>query len=61
MADQPVLTQDEWRVVAELVRQELDELPSEIHHTDSYELKQSLQKRQRLLEALLAKLAPVAS
>lgn len=56
MADQPVLTPEEWRLLVELLQQELDELPTEIHHTDSFELRQSLQERRKKLETLIGKI-----
>ena len=32
MTEQPILTDAEWNVIVELLRLELQELPTEIHH-----------------------------
>lgn len=40
-------------MVEELLRQEQNDLPAEIHHTDSPSLGDELQKRQALVAAIL--------
>jgi hypothetical protein len=47
------LSDSEWQVVEELLRQEQSDLPAEIHHTDSPSFGDELQKRQALVAAIL--------
>lgn len=51
----PDLTRAEWTLVAELVRQEVQDLPAEIHHTDSRDYRDDLHARREALARLLAK------
>ena len=53
------LSDAEWDVIADLLRQERGELPAEIHHTDSPTLGDELQKRQALVAGILAKMSNV--
>jgi len=45
MNDQPQLSQAEWDLVAELLEQECRELPVEIHHTQTTNVKTHLHDR----------------
>jgi hypothetical protein len=55
------LSDSEWQVVEELLRQEQNELPAEIHHTDSPSLGDELQKRQALVAAILDRMTKARS
>lgn len=56
MAEQPVLTQQEWELLAELVDRERRDLPAEIHHTLVSSMRDSLRDRRRAIEELLKKI-----
>lgn len=55
MHDQPELNEVEWALICELLERERDELPTEIHHTRTRSLRQELQQRRAMVDALLAK------
>ena len=55
-ATQPVLSECEWRLVAELLRAEREELPVEIRHTDSPHVHEELQERMRTVNEVLRKI-----
>ncbi len=50
------LTNEEQAVLADIVDEELRDLKEEIYKTETFEYKEQLQKREDLLEKLLAKL-----
>jgi len=55
MIAKPDLTREEWALVAELLRNELTELPAEIHHTDSRNYRDTLHVRRETLVHALTK------
>jgi len=55
---QPVLNDREWRLVAELLHEEMRELPVEIRHTDSPRVHNDLHERMKLVSELLRKVDP---
>ena len=57
---QPVLNDREWRLVAELLHEELRELPVEIRHTDSPRVHGELLERMKSVGELLRKIEPAA-
>ena len=57
---QPVLTDEEWGLVIELLERERRELPSEIHHTATREMRRKLRVRLDILDKLLARLGSTA-
>jgi hypothetical protein len=61
MRDQPVLTDAEWDLIAELLQVELEELPGEIHHAGSLEAREELRERRRMVQDLLQRLRLPAS
>jgi hypothetical protein len=59
MNDPLRLSEDEWNLVTQLLQQELDELPVEIHHTRSAQVREELSRRRDLVRGLLARLRPM--
>lgn len=55
MTQQPVLSDSEWTVVAELLNAERRDLPAEIHHTDNREVRDQLQERLRTVDRAIEK------
>lgn len=55
----PDLTEAEWKVIAELLRQELSNLPAEIHHTDSRDYRDHLYERREAVSHALQKVEAV--
>ncbi len=55
IASQPALTRDEWTQIALLLKEELDGLQTEIHHTDSQAYRDDLQARRQTLAGTLQK------
>jgi hypothetical protein len=51
------LTDAEWALIIELLQRERSELPPEIHHTRTMDVREDLHRRLELVENLLAKLA----
>lgn len=51
------LTQVEREVLAGLLEEELEEVRSELHHTQGHEYKDGLREREKILRGLLVKLA----
>ena len=49
------LSDKEHTLLIELVDAQLEELPHEIHHTDDYDYRQSLEEKERTLQELLKK------
>lgn len=60
MTDQPVLTEAEWALVAELLDRELHDLPGEIHHTRTSRVRDDLRTRKEMIQRLLDRLRPAA-
>lgn len=56
MNEQPRLSEAEWALVAELLEQEEKELPAEIHHTRTADVKEGLQQRLKLVHELRQRL-----
>lgn len=56
MAAQPRLTGKEWGLVVELLEQESNELPVEIHHTEAPQMRETLHERISLVNDLLERL-----
>lgn len=54
--DQPVLSRQEWSLVLQLLREEQDELPTELHHTDSRDLAEVLEQRKKMVDSLVDRL-----
>jgi hypothetical protein len=50
------LSQPETELLAGLLEKELDEIRSELHHTQGHDFKERLKEREALAESLLAKL-----
>ncbi len=61
MTDQPRLSEAEWSLVTELLQRELDDLPVEIHHTRSAQVRHELSERRDMIRGLLARMRPVAT
>jgi tRNA/tmRNA/rRNA uracil-C5-methylase (TrmA/RlmC/RlmD family) len=61
MHEQPILTEAEWRLVVQLLQQELEELPTEIHHTQALDYRHQLQEKRQMIQSLLDRLAPVVA
>lgn len=61
MAREPELSLEEWRLVQELLQQELHELPSEIHHSATHEMREELRARLVTVERLLARIEQALS
>ena len=61
MTNQPVFSEAEWDLVVELLRRELLELPSEIHHTHARDYRQRLVERRKMIEGLLERLGAQAT
>ena len=60
MIDQPILAEAEWALVTGLLERELEELPVEIHHTRSSQMRDELSQRREMVRELLTRLRPVA-
>jgi len=56
MIDRPNLTEAEWALVVELLQREQNELPTEIHHTRSSNLRDELRARRKMVDGLLQRL-----
>lgn len=56
---QPVLTDEEWKLVAELLEEEQRELAVEIRHTAVRAYKEQLLERSRMVDALMSRLRAV--
>jgi hypothetical protein len=50
------LSEAEWALLIELLQQERDQLPVEIHHTRSAAFRDELQRRRRMVDSLLERL-----
>ncbi len=56
MIERPILSDEEWALVIDLLRLELSELPVEIHHVQNAERRKELHHRQSVAEGLLNRL-----
>jgi hypothetical protein len=56
MQVQPTLSDREWGVVLQLLQTEREQLPSEIHHTDSHTLAEQLEERERLIDSIMQRI-----
>ncbi len=56
MNEQPILSEDEWTLVAELLSIEQSELPVEIRHCRSASMRDDLHRRLKMVEGLLQRL-----
>ena len=56
MNEQPKLSEAEWALVIDLLQQERDQLPVEIHHTRSAAFRDELNCRRHLVASLLERL-----
>jgi len=61
MNDQPKLSEAEWGLIAQLLEQEEHELPPEIHHTRTEDIKTQLQERLELVRQLRERLRGLAA
>lgn len=57
---QPVLSRSEWELVVELLERERGDLPAEIRHTRTSNIREELRQRLKTVEGLLEKLRPFA-
>ena len=55
------LTPQEWELLATLVKNELDQLPHEIHHTDNRQYREDLKAQRQVLQRLLERLTAKAA
>ena len=58
MDTSPLLTEEEWQLLRELLEDARRNLPSEIRHTDTTRVRHELQERLHTVEALLKRLEP---
>jgi hypothetical protein len=56
MNEEPKLSNVEWALVVDLLQQERDQLPVEIHHTRSTVFREDLNRRRQIVESLLDRL-----
>ena len=56
MNDQPILTDAQWNLIADLLQRELEELPVEIHHTRNAEYREELHRRMKMVQELIEEL-----
>ena len=56
MNEQPKLSEAEWALVIDLLQQERDQLPAEIHHTRSAAFREELNARRQMVDSLLERL-----
>ena len=56
MNEQPKFSEAELALVIELLQEEHDELPTEIHHCDVASYREELQKRHEMVKNLLKRL-----
>jgi hypothetical protein len=61
MYDEPKLSEAEWGLVVELLERERSDLPVEIHHTRSANIRAELHERADMVRGLLARLKTVAA
>jgi Trp operon repressor len=56
MNDRPQLNETEWALLVNLLEREEQELPPEIHHTRTADMKEELTQRLHMVRALLSRL-----
>jgi hypothetical protein len=56
MREQPTLSEAEWALIVELLHQEQADLPVEIHHTRSNDVRADLCQRRDIVRGLLERL-----
>lgn len=56
MDDNRVLSEAEWEVITELLEEQSRDLPREIRHTCSRTYREQLQRRLKIIDALLERL-----
>jgi hypothetical protein len=56
MYDEPKLSDAEWELIVELLERERSELPVEIHHTRSSNVRTELHQRAEIVRGLLGRL-----
>lgn len=61
MNDQPKLSEAEWALFAQLLEQEEHELPAEIRHTRTQEVKDELHQRLEMVRQLRERLRAVVT
>jgi hypothetical protein len=61
MNDQPRLSDAEWALIGQLLEQEEQELPAEIHHTRTATVKEDLHQRLRMVQDLRKRLSALAA
>ena len=59
MMSQPILSDEEWGVIMDLLLLEQRELPTEIHHVRNIERHGDLQHRRQLIDQLVERLQPM--
>lgn len=61
MHESPILSDEEWALVTELLQLELRELPVEIRHAGSMEARQEMHRRLEMVQELLTRLRVAAA
>ncbi len=61
MNQQPMLSDEEWALIVELLQVEQQELPAELHHAENWELREKLERKRQLVDTLLQRLPNVVS
>ncbi|HEY3322915.1 MAG TPA: hypothetical protein VGP72_20845 [Planctomycetota bacterium] len=57
MNEQPTLTDEDWALIVELLQLEQQELPTEYHHAEKWELREQLERKRQHVDSLLQRLA----
>jgi hypothetical protein len=58
MNEQPKLSEAEWALMIDLLQEEHDELPTEIHHCEVASYREELEDRHEMVKNLLGRLSP---
>jgi hypothetical protein len=61
LTHQPILSEEEWSLILELLQRESDELPSEIHHCRVTNFREDLRRRQEMIHHLMERLRAPAT
>jgi hypothetical protein len=61
MIDPPILSEAEWALIVELLEREYHDLPAEIHHTRTNQVRDDLRTRKETVHHLLERLRPSAA
>lgn len=56
MEQRTSFSEQEIELLVDLLRREREELPAQIHHTDSHDLRERFRQRQQTVESLLERL-----